>query len=171
MDVLFSFFLNLQKLYASDDQEKKKKTLNLLDYCKRATFEPENYSLMICNGSLQTVKGSFDLDRIDVFLYLLDNYYKKKDELILSHCSYETIDKLIKYLDLFCCKDNPKNSVYNYCKEVYHISSKKLVDDIIKSGHISIKSPDWIVAYMKLAIRFWNIKASFYKKFGIEKSK
>ena len=65
-------------LESIDDQERKRNALKLLEYCKQSTHEAENYSLMLCNGSLQTVKGSLDTDRIDVFLYLLDNYYKKK---------------------------------------------------------------------------------------------
>ncbi len=158
-------------LESIEDQEKKEKALKLLEYCRNETHKPENYSLMICNGSLQTVKGTFDLDRIDVFLYLLDNYYKKKDELILSHCSYEAQDVLRNYLNLFYSIDNHKDSIYAYCSEIYHISNRKLVDDLIKSGRLSIRSPERVIAYMKLAIRFWNAKSGYYQKSGIRTSK
>lgn len=157
-------------LESIDDQERKRNALKLLEYCKQSTHGAENYSLMLCNGSLQTVKGSLDMDRIDVFLYLLDNYYKKKDELILSHCSFDAQNDLRNYLDLFLCEDDYKESIYVYCNEIYHISNKKLIDDLVKSGRSSLKSPDRIIDYMKLAIRFWNAKSKYYQEVGIRKT-
>lgn len=158
-------------LESIEDQERKRNALKLLEYCKQSTHEVENYSLMLCNGSLQTVKGSFDMDRIDVFLYLLDNYYKKKDELILSHCSFDAQNDLRNYLNLFLCEDNYKESIYVYCNEIYHISNKELIDDLVKSGRLSLKSPDRIIDYMKLAVRFWCAKSYYYQKVGIRKTR
>lgn len=158
-------------LESIDDRERRRNALKLLEYCKKATHETENYSLMLCNGSLQTVKGSFDMDRIDVFLYLLDNFYKKKDELILSHCSFAAQNDLRNYLNLFLCEANYKESIYVYCREIYHISNKKLIDDIIKSGRLSPKSPDRIIDYMKLAVRFWCAKSYYYQEIGVRKTR
>lgn len=155
----------LESIY---DQKKRKSALRLLDYCKQGTYEMENYSLMLCNGSLQMVKGSLDMmDRVDVFLYLLDSYYKKKDELILSQCSFKSLDVLKNYLNLFLCEDNRKESIYIYCYQIYHITNRKLIDDMVKSGRLSIQSPDRVIDYMKLAVRFWNAKSCYYQKNSI----
>ena len=155
-------------LESIDDQKRQREALELLDCCEQATHEPENYSLMLCNGSMQTMKGSLDMDRIDVFLYLLDSYYKKENELILSHCVFNEQNNLRNYLNMFTCKANSKDSIYVYCNEIYHISDKELIDDMIKSGRTSIKSPDRVVEYMKLAVRFWKAKYQYYQDIGIK---
>lgn len=150
-----------------DDKERKKEALKLLEFCKQKTHKIDNFSLILCNGSLQTLKGVLDKDRIDLFIYLLDNYYRGKDELILSHCVPDYEEILKEYLNLFKVENDIKESIFNYCKEVYHISNRSLVKDLINSGKKSINTPDRVIEYMKLAVRFWNCKSAYYQNVGI----
>lgn len=55
--------------------------MELLDYCCNMTGKIGNFSLMQTTGSLQTIKGTFTVtDRIDTFIYVLNNYYLGIDE-------------------------------------------------------------------------------------------
>lgn len=148
-----------------EDTECRQNCMELLDYCCNMTGKIGNFSLM------QTIKGTFTVtDRIDTFIYVLNNYYLGIDEMVLSRCTASsTVNKLKKYLDLF--KDTePKNSIYKYCREVYHISSEDLVSDLIKSGKHTICTVEELIDYMILAVRFWTLKSYYYKEVGISKS-
>ena len=154
-----------------EDTECRQNCMELLDYCCNMTGKIGNFSLMQTTGSLQTIKGTFTVtDRIDTFIYVLNNYYLGIDEMVLSRCTASsTVNKLKKYLDLF--KDTePKNSIYKYCREVYHISSEDLVSDLIKSGKHTICTVEELIDYMILAVRFWTLKSYYYKEVGISKS-
>ena len=161
----YDIYKNILK--SINDKNKKIEAIKLLEDCKNKTHKIENFSLLLCNGSLQTLKGTLDKDRIDVFLYLLDNYYRGKDMVILSHCAPNYEEKLKKYLNLFI-ESNPKESIYKYCDEVYHIGDRNLVKDLIKSGKKTITTPERVVEYMKLAIRFWECKSLYYKLANIK---
>ena len=150
-------------LKSINDENQKKEALKLLKYCKKMTYKIDDFSLMLCDGSLQTLKGTLDKDRIDLFIYLLDNYYRGKDEVILSHCVPAYEEKLKRFLNLFEDKNDSKESIYKYCKEIYHISNRTLVKDLIKSGRRAINTPERVIEYMKLAVRFWNCKAAYYQ--------
>lgn len=149
------------------DNEKKVEAIALLDHCEEQTRKIVNFSLMLCNGSLQTLKGTLDKDRIDVFIYLLHNYFMGRDELILSHCAPCYVKSLKEYLDLFKDENSPHLSIYKYCLEIYHIKNKKLVKNILDSGKKAINTPDRVIEYMNLAIRFWKCKAKYYEEIGI----
>ena len=154
-----------------EDTECRQNCMELLDYCCNMTGKIGNFSLMQTTGSLQTIKGTFTVtDRLDTFIYVLNNYYLGIDEMVLSRCTASsTVNKLKKYLDLF--KDTePKNSIYKYCREVYHISSEDLVSDLIKSGKHTICTVEELIDYMILAVRFWTLKSYYYKEVGISKS-
>lgn len=151
------------------DEKRKGKCIDLLNYCCGMTSKVGNFSLMQTTGALQTVKGTFTVtDRIDSFVYVLNNYYLGIDEMVLFRCTAaDTVEKLKKYLDLFKDENTPQNSIYNYCKEVYHISSHELVDDLKKSGKHTICTVEELIDYMILAVRFWTAKSHYYKEVGI----
>lgn len=155
-----------------EDIECRQKCIELLNYCCNMTNKIVNFSLMQTTGALQAAKGVFTAtDRIDTFIHVLNNYYLGIDEMVLSRCTAaSTVNKLRGYLDLFKDTVLPENSIYKYCSEVYHISSRGLVDDLIKSGRCTICTVDELIDYMILAVRFWNSKSYYYKNVGICKS-
>ena len=164
----FSKFNAIKKIIEQiDDDQEKDKAIRLLKECKEKTYSPENFSLMLCNGSLQMVKGCITLfDRIDTFLYLLDNYYKGIDEMVLSHCVPEYLLILRRYLSLFKDQENYQNSVYRYCQEIYHISDKRFIDEMISMGKRNLDS-DNVIPYMEMAKKFWAMKAKYFSSLNI----
>lgn len=159
----------LEILDQIEDEDARQKCIDLLTYCCRMTTKVGNFSLMQTTGSLNNLKGIFtSTDRIDTFIYALNNYYLGIDEMILFRCSAASIvDKLRKYLDLFRDPRSAENSIYTYCEEVYHISSHELVDELIESGKRAIVTPNQLLDFMILAIRFWTAKSQYYQQVGV----
>lgn len=55
------------------------------------------------------------------------------------------------------------NSVDQYCENVYHID-QTLVGKLIESGKLAIDTPERMIEFLKLAIEFWEQRASFLSK-------
>lgn len=127
-----------------------------LDLLKDLTYSVVNISLMSQTGNLQSVKQGMGNDRIDTFIWAVDQYYKGDSTLLLNYSSYENIVPLKSYLSIFAgdC------GVYNYCKTMYHIN-ESLVDKMIDSGKQAIDTFDRVIYFMDLAFEFWHQKLSF----------
>lgn len=140
----------------SISQEDETKYSNHLNICSKLYKSIVNISIMPQTGNLQSAKKGIGNDRMDVFIWALAEYYNKSSNVLTNYCSYENMESLQKYLDIF-------GDVYNYCDAIYHIN-ESLVNDLIKSGKESIDSVERMVSYMDLASKFWRQKIVFLKK-------
>ena len=115
-----------------------------------------NISLMPKTGNMQQVKQGIGNDRIDTFIWALNEFYAEKSCLLFNFSSKPNLKCLNKYLGSF-------KSVYHYCKTIYHID-EHLVDDMIRSGAKAIDTPERANEFMDLAIRFWDQKIEYLEK-------
>ena len=152
------------------DEETKSNALSLLKECKKMHHSLLNFSLMQSVGKMQEVKSKGlkiryyyeQLDRLDTFIYYLDDY--KKDESLILNCAYANKKCLKDYLDKF--KD-----VYDYCEKIYFIKIEKnkrnteedLIQKLIKSGRKALDSCERVIEYMNLAIEFWGKKKEYFE--------
>ena len=113
-------------------------------------------SLISKLGNLQAVKQGIGNDRLDTFVWALSEYYRDNSNLILNHSTYPSLKYLKRYLNMF-------NSVDQYCENVYHID-QTLVGKLIESGKLAIDTPERMIEFLKLAIEFWEQRASFLSK-------
>lgn len=147
--------------YFSKELKAKDKVdfLKQIDGCRKKHHSPENISLMPKSGSLNIVKKSIGNDRLDTFVWALNEYYENNNEMIFSFSSNENYMLLKGYLDLF-------DDVYDYCKTMYFISDK-LTRELINSGCKAINSAQRAKEYMDLAVRFWEEKQAKIKTLSI----
>lgn len=124
--------------------------IHMLDTCCDKFHSQENISLMPKTGSLQLVKKCIGNDRLDVFVWCLNEYYQHRSSLIYNFCSYENLNALKSFLELF-------QNIHEYCKVIYCIDSK-LTDDLVDSGRKPIDSAKRAIEYMELAHAFWRQK-------------
>ena len=117
------------------------------------TYSIVNVSLIPQSGNLQAVKQGIGNDRLDTFVWALDEYYSKRSNLLFNHSSAQNMSALNEYLDMF-------NGVDEYCRTVYHIN-ESLVADMIESGKKAIDTPEGIMGFMNLTYRFWTQKAKY----------
>lgn len=127
--------------------------IEMLDECSQMHHSQDNISIMPKSGNMQGVKGSVGLDRLDVWLLLLDMKYRYKINLLQNHCTMENCSEIEDFLNLF-------DDVYDYANTIYHID-KKLVKDLIESGKRPLNSASNIITYMSLSKRFWDQKHRF----------
>lgn len=124
--------------------------LNLL---KQLTYSIVNISIIPRTGNLQSVKQGIGNDRLDTFIWALDEYYNGNSNLLLNHSSFENIKLLQSYLNMF-------GNIDNYCNAIYHINDS-LVHEMITLGKQTIDSPEKVIRLMDLAIEFWHQKLCF----------
>lgn len=145
-----------------EQEGSREQWLKKLEECQEMHHTLLNFSLMQTKGNMQGFKGKcFDgeretmLDRLDIFIFYLSEYYKTDDSrkdstLILENASLNK--RILRgYLDSFV-------DVYDYCNKIYFLDEKKFVDRIICEGMLQIKTPDDVKRYMLLALDFWNKK-------------
>jgi hypothetical protein len=173
-DCDFNFVDDKYKAYKkmlNDDRE----LVASLDACYSMHCKLVNFSLMPATGGMNNTKGKLFVDekgahynsgeswrpdcydRLDTFIYCLDQYFKNGCEVILSESVYYP-EPLKKYLSYF------NNNIYDYCKKIYFLNDKNFIDRLICEGQKPIKNGDDVVRYMKLAQDFWqkkNIPATF----------
>lgn len=111
---------------------------------------------MPVTGNMQSVKKGIANDRIDTFIWALDQYYRGKSNLLMNYASFENAKVLKKYLNIF-------ENANDYCQVIYHINDS-LVDELIASGIRTLDKAENIVNYMNLAIKFWKEKIMFFRK-------
>ncbi|MBF1153223.1 MAG: hypothetical protein HXL86_03620 [[Eubacterium] sulci] len=126
---------------------------DLLNECCEKHHSKENISIMLQTGNMQGAKGKIGIDRLDVWLLVLNLKFKYNINLLQNHCTKENSFAIENFLGLF-------DNVYEYANAIYHID-KKLVDDLIESGKTPLNSIDSIKNYMNLAKRFWEQNGKF----------
>lgn len=127
--------------------------LEMLNECSQMYHSQDNISIMLQSGNMQGAKGAIGLDRLDVWLLILDMKYRYNINMLQNHCTMENCSEIEKYLNLF-------DDVYDYASTIYHINSE-LVDKLIESGKRPLDSATNIITYMSLAKEFWNQKHAF----------
>lgn len=139
------------RYYLKDVPQKEKKLYSkLLTFCEKHFHSQVNISLLPKTGSLNLAKKAIGNDRIDTYIWALNEYYNEKACLLLNCCSNENMDTIKEYLGLF-------ENVYDYCATIYFID-QDLVNDLIHSGTKPIDTYQRAMEYMMLATRFWKQK-------------
>lgn len=132
--------------------EDRKKYLCKLDWCERRFHSLENFSLMFTPGGMNNFKN-VKRDRIDIFIFHLNQYFESKDNKIFSHAR-KNKEVLELYLSLF-------NDIYDYCEKIYKMD-KTMVNRFLESGEKEdFKTGEDVVNYMQLAEDYWENKHNF----------
>ena len=138
-----------------------------LDYCCSMHHDKINFSLVATTGGLNNFKGKvhfvdnnieFDkwqmkgLDRLDTFVHCLNDFFMRKNDLVLAAASAINRPYLEKYLrESFA-------DIYDYCQKHYFIDENELIDEIIANGSKPIKTAKDLERYMSLAEKYWATK-------------
>ena len=128
---------------------------NNLTIFEELTYSIVNVSLIPQNGNMQAIKQGVGNDRLDTFIWALDEYYNKTSNVLFNHSSANNMPVLKEYLVMY-------QDVYEYCATVYHIN-ESLVDELIESGKRAVDSPERVIEFMNLTYRFWTQKAKFLR--------
>lgn len=136
-----------------EDKYRKMYLRNLEDLFK-LTHSILNISIMPQTGNLQAFKQGIGNDRLDTFIWAINEYYCNGIELLFNYSTFDNVNCLKSYFELF-------SNVYEYCEVIYHIN-EGLVDDLIDLGKQSLNSPEKVIKFMNLAIRFFNQKATYF---------
>ena len=150
-DKAFNFktqYYNLKKLVDNDqsDSNNKECVISLLTECKKMHSSEQNLAILPTTGGLNNVKGSVyfgknqnimyssekkpgkQMDRLDTFIAIVDDYFKKKSKLILSYVEGKPNEQyLINFLEKF-------DNVYDFVDKIYKLDDKKFVDKLICNG-------------------------------------
>jgi hypothetical protein len=151
----------------------------------------KNFSLMPATGGMNNFKGKGNDDRLDTFVYVLNEHFLGKTTKIIDYAKgmyrgwkgmtddekntqKEIYGKhLSNYLGKFVIDDDRENAIYQYCEKIYFIKinldnpddeGKKLVDDLIKNGKEPITDINILAKHMELAEKFWEMKKSAWGK-------
>lgn len=138
------------------DSGKLDEYLEMLNECSQMYRSQDNISIMLKSGNMQGAKGAIGLDRLDVWLFILDMKYRYKINLLQNHCTMENSSEIEEFLNLF-------ENVYDYANTIYHID-EELVNDLIESGKRPLNTASNIFTYMSLANRFWKQKHEYIEK-------
>ncbi|NMA84056.1 MAG: hypothetical protein GX962_09360 [Epulopiscium sp.] len=153
-----AYIKHLKDLESSEEKEKYFKVYkNKFEICEKLMYSVVNISMMPQTGNLQNTKRGIGNDRIDTFIYVIENYYDGIDNLLMNYSSAENIEFLKQYFKMF-------SSAKEYCATIYHIN-ESLVDELIESGKNPIDTPERVIQYMNLAYRFWCQKLKFFNGF------
>lgn len=152
----YALFLKVIESDLIVSQREKDNASQQLSKCKDMHHTLLNFSLMQAIGNMQRFKG-IKGDRLDVFIYELDKYYRGLSTSILQCSSPNNELALISFLDGF--KD-----IYGYCATFYFITEKTFVDEIIKQGSMPISNVTELMRYMNLAEKYWAHKEFELKK-------
>lgn len=128
---------------------------NNLTIFEELTYSIVNVSLIPQNGNMQAIKQGVGNDRLDTFIWALDEYYNETSNVLFNHSSANNMPVLKEYLSMY-------QDVYEYCTAVYHIN-ESLVDELIESGKRAVDSPERVIEFMNLTYRFWTQKAKFLR--------
>ena len=169
-DTFFNFnigkkgkFKQFEKLLTNENEIKQ------LNRCNKLTHSLPNFVLMPCTGAMQLYKQNCggNLDRPDVFLFMLKDYYvgnRDLDHVIFSrargnkskdHTAEENIQKQKKRLKLFL---DSFDGIHAYCRELCFLDDSTLVDKLIEHGAREIKDATDVISYMNLAEEYWEYR-------------
>lgn len=148
---IFPKYMHLIQDGIPDDKEEfREMHYNNLKICQSLYRSGVNISIMPQTGALNNTKKHIGNDRLDTFIWALEQFYSSKSNLLMNASTYQNTKYLKAYLELF-------DGVEDYCSQIYHINSS-LVEDMIESGKKAIDSPERVIEYMNLAYRFWSQK-------------
>ena len=186
-DCDFNFNQKKKKLFEKflqDDEIGKA----LLELCLERHHSLANFSIIPTTGGLQCVKGSKEcgcegLDRFDRFLTILNKYYldKGKDAILGIEVIGRKLEEIpicipnggVKVENLNCRTCNIPcleafldsfDGIYDYCEKIYFISNKGLVNYLVKSGAEPIKNKEDVIAYMHLALHYWQVRETKFQQ-------
>lgn len=131
---------------------------DMLIEANKRTERKSNVSIMPCTGSLQTIKQAIGRDRLDTFVWCLDEHYQYGKTVLYNHCAAAYMETLNSFLELF-------DSVEEYCECIYNISPE-LTRKLVLSGSKPIDSPQRIREYIILANQFWHERIVYFQ--GLE---
>ncbi|MCD7725072.1 MAG: hypothetical protein LUI12_05905 [Clostridiales bacterium] len=145
----------------------KEKYNNNLNICESLMKSIVNISLIPKTGNMQLAKQGIGNDRLDTFLWAVNEYFDNDIEIIFNHSSVN--GKLLKaYLNIFKYEETPINE---FCSTLYCFNTNTgLVDELIEFGTVALDSPTNVMKYMTFAYRMWRLKIQVLES-RIEKSK
>ena len=132
--------------------------VDALNYCRGRHHSLVNFSLMQAMGNMQGCKGRDRFDRLDKFIYLLNEYFCGRKNLPSDsrRLAKENIKSLEDYLSPF--KERGEDGIYDYCNKIYLIEDRSFINRLIKKGNVPIESAEDVIEYMISAQEFWNLK-------------
>lgn len=127
--------------------QEKADYLEQVNRCVKNYHSQHNISIMPQNGALNLAKKMLGNDRLDVFIWALNEYYENGNGLILNCSSNEYLPSLKLFLGLF-------SGVNDYCRCMYQID-EDLVQRLVVSGTKPLDCVSRAKEYMDLAEEFW----------------
>ena len=129
-----------------------------------------NYSVLPVTGGLNNIKWRLGSDRIDTFIFVLDQYYKGINQAVIlnsgsSNGDIGTRNKLKEILDSFGSVDGFVSVIYG----IDPITSEEFVKRAIDSGSKPILGIAGLCDYMNLAVDFWELRFDMLLKSGVFK--
>lgn len=170
-DKKYEIFLKILFKDYKRDKTKFYENLSKLKDCNKMHHTLANFSLTQVVGNMQGFKskglcltnGKNEwLDRLDTFIYMLNEFYNKdlgnrNEDIIIKNAGPYNGGELLNYLNGF-------NSIFDYCEKVYFIKDK-LVNKLIALGSKEINTGERVVEYMDLALDFWKERVEFLLNF------
>ena len=115
-------------------------------------FKTQYYNLKkIVESSCSNNK---ELDRLDTFLAIVDDYFNKKNDLILSYTKGEPNEQfLINFLKIENFAD-----IYDFIDKIYRVNDIKFINELICNGRKSMENINDVERYCLLAKEYWKLK-------------
>ena len=124
----------------------------LLGDCVKMHHTLLNFSLMQASGGLNDIKGCCcDYDRLDRFVYFLDQYFKtniddRHNTAIAINSNVGSRKYLLHYLNQF-------SNIYDYCAKIYFLPTTNyhtgMMDRMIGENEININDEEWKALFEK----------------------
>lgn len=147
-DCIFNF--NSQKVDIFKKYVKTEEELRLLEYCANHHHSFENFAFMPITGGMNNQKGRNKLDRPDVHVKNIYNYFKDNNRNIFSNAQGN--EKALEwYLSLF------DRNINKYIEKVYLIYDKDFIENkFLPFSEKKICNEETAKEYMLLAKNFWK---------------
>lgn len=156
-DCIFNF--NDKKIKMFNLWVSTKEGKELLKTCAEKHHSFENFAFMPITGGMNNLKGSQELDRPDIHISDLQKYFSNKENKILSYARGNK-EALEWYLSIF------NDNIYQYFSRIYLIDDRDFIDkEFLPFSNTEIKDEDSAIQYMKLAIKFWNLRKNNIDKY------
>ena len=127
-------------------------------------YSPMNISILPKTGGLNIIKKNFADDRLDSFIWLLNQYYRGVTAPIVNR---GTVNSCISNQLLLKCFLDKFKSEKEFCLFFYGLEDEKFVSKLIGSGQRAICNISDLYQFLKLAIEFWTIRLSVLEKRNI----
>ena len=132
----------------------------LLKTCTGKHHSFENFAFMPITGGMNNLKGRQKLDRPDIHISDLQKYFSNDKENKILSCARNNKEALEWYLSIF------NDNIYQYFRRIYLIDDRDFIDkEFLPFSNTKIKNEDSAIQYMKLAIKFWDLRKSNIDKY------